>query len=111
MRLNQLSLLLFQQSMVSVQIAERLQTPNLVLSYLPLSVRVLAPSSIVPPVMPMKSKNLTRLPLYFSLVIGAFIPQRNIDQGSIVDDLSSSFCIFSLFHSSIHKNPILGVIS
>jgi hypothetical protein len=55
------------------------------------------------------------LTYYFSLVIGAFIPYRNSDQGFIIvaDDAisSSSACIFSLFHSYFHKNPILGVIS
>jgi hypothetical protein len=47
------------------------------------------------------------------LLIGAFIPQKNIDQGSIVidDGSCSSACIFSLIHSFFHKNPILGVIS
>ena len=43
-------------------------------SFLLLSVEVLARSSIVPSVSPMKSKNLASLPLYFSLVMGAFIP-------------------------------------
>src|SRR5215208_6140485 len=41
--------------------------------FLSLSVEVLARSSIVPSVRPMKSKNLASLPLYLSLVMAAFI--------------------------------------
>lgn len=45
--------------------------------------------------MPMKSKILLSLRMYFSLIIGAFIPYRNVDQKSI----DGSFHLFSLFHS------------